>query len=164
MCANRVRIETLKTLEPVASLPEARLHELVGLCHVETANKNSNPFLVRGIASQAVYLLRGELRLTYPDGSSNVLVGGSERSRYPLGRRDGVFTSAKAITDVELMRIDDDLLDVMATWDEAASAANSEKQKRPNAGGSSIANWTLIPGRVSIPNLKSDDLPQLCAL
>src|SRR5258708_38183548 len=97
MCANRIRIETLKTLEPVASLPEARLHELVGLCHVETANKNSNPFLMRGIAGQAVYLLRGELVLTYPDGSSKVLVGGSERSRYPLGRRGGVFPPAKRV-------------------------------------------------------------------
>src|SRR4029077_3768324 len=142
MCANRVRIETLKTLEPVASLPESRLHELVGLCHVETANKNSNPFLVRGIAGQAVYLLRGELVLTYPDGSSKVLVGGSERSRYPLGRRGEVFTSVKAITEVELMRIDDDLLDVMGPWDEAASAGHSEKQKA-EGGGSSLANWTL---------------------
>src|SRR5947208_1725786 len=119
MCANRVRIETLKTLEPVASLPEARLRELVDLCHVETARKNSNPFLVRGIVGQAVYLLRGELVLTYPDGSSKVLVGGSERSRYPLGRRGEVFTRVKAITDVELMRRNDDLLDVMATWEEA---------------------------------------------
>src|SRR6266446_2160318 len=142
MCATRVRIETLKALEPVASLPEARLHELVDLCHVETASKNSNPFLVRGIADQAVYLLRGELVLTYPDGSSKVLVGGSERSRYPLGRRGEVFTSIKAITDVELMRIDDDLLDVMATWHEAAFGDYSAKKVEDE--GSSLANWTLM--------------------
>src|SRR5437867_2262276 len=150
MCATRVRIETLKALEPVASLPEARLHELVRLCHVETASKNSNPFLVRSIADQAVYLLRGELMLTYPDGSSKVLVGGSERSRYPLGRRGEVFTSVKAITDIELMRIDDDLLDVMATWDEAASAGYSEKQMKAEDEASSLANWTLMSGMVSV--------------
>jgi len=160
MCANRVRIETLKTLEPVASLPESRLHELVGLCHVETANKNSNPFLVRGIAGQAVYLLRGELVLTYPDGSSKVLVGGSERSRYPLGRRGEVFTSVKAITEVELMRIDDDLLDVMATWDEAASAGHSEKQKAEDEG-SSLANWTLMSGMFSVSSLKYGEFSRL---
>jgi hypothetical protein len=96
-------------------------------------SKNSDPFLVRGVAGQAVYLLRGELVLTYPDGSSKVLVGGSERSRYPLSRRGEVFTSAKAITEVELMRIDDDLLDVMATWDEAASADYSAKPKGAEA-------------------------------
>src|SRR5438034_188865 len=130
MCANRVRIETLKTLEPVASLPEARLHELVDLCHVETARKNSNPFLVRGIVGQAVYLLRGELVLTYPDGSSKVLVAGSERSRYPLGRRGEVFTSVKAITDVELMRIDDDLLADLKSGDAFGEEALVSEARR----------------------------------
>ncbi|TMH55992.1 MAG: cyclic nucleotide-binding domain-containing protein [Betaproteobacteria bacterium] len=161
MCANRVRIETLKTLEPVASLPEARLHELVDLCHVETARKNSNPFLVRGIVGQAVYLLRGELVLTYPDGSSKVLVAGSERSRYPLGRRGEVFTSVKAITDVELMRIDDDLLDVMATWDEAVSADRSEKQKKAGDEGSLPASWTLMSGMFSVSSLKYGEFSRL---
>ncbi len=157
MCA--VRIETLRALEPVASLPEARLNELIGLCHVETASKNSNPFLVRGIAGQAVYLLRGELALTYPDGSSKVLVGGSERSRYPLGRRGEVFTSVKAITDVELMRIDDDLLDVMATWDEAASADYSARKVEDER--SSLANWTLMSGMFSVSSLKYGAFSQL---
>src|SRR5256885_12004879 len=96
MSATRVRIETLKTLEPVASLPEARLLELVGLCHTETASKNSNPFLGREIAGQAVYLLRGELMVTYPDGSLRVLVTGYERSRYPLGRRWHGFTDLQS--------------------------------------------------------------------
>jgi rhodanese-related sulfurtransferase len=159
MCA--VRIETLKALEPVASLPEARLNELAGLCHVETASKNSDPFLVRGVARQAVYLLRGELVLTYPDGSSKVLVAGSERSRYPLSRRGEVFTSAKAITEVELMRIDDDLLDVMATWDEAASADYSAKPKTADDEGGSLANWTLMSGMFSVSSLKYGAFSQL---
>ncbi|HYU68490.1 MAG TPA: cyclic nucleotide-binding domain-containing protein [Burkholderiales bacterium] len=156
-----VRIETLKALEPVASLPEARLNELVGVCHVETAGKNSNPFFVRGMAGQAVYLLRGELVLTYPDGSSKVLVGGSERSRYPLGRRGEVFTSVKAITDVELMRIDDDLLDVMVTWEQAAFADSSAGQKRAEDDRSSLANWTLMSGMFSLSSLKYGAFSQL---
>src|SRR5204862_7819015 len=118
MSATRVRIETLKTLEPVASLPEARLLELVGLCHTETASKNSNPFLGREIAGQAVYLLRGELMVTDRDESSRVQVAGSERSRYSLGRRGEVFTSVRAIPDDELVSIDDNLLDVLVTFDE----------------------------------------------
>src|SRR3979490_2355058 len=161
MCATRVRIETWKALEPVASLPEARPTELVGLCHVETASKNSDPFLVRGIADQAVYLLRGELVLTYPDGSSEGVGGGSERSRYPLGRRGDVFTSAKAVTDIELMRINDDLLDVMATWDEAASAGHAEKQERQEAEASSLANWTLMSGMFSVSSLKYGEFSRL---
>src|SRR5260221_11295831 len=128
MCA--VRIETLKALEPIASLPEARLNELVGLCRTETASKDSDPFLTRGVEGQVVYLVRGELMLTHPDGSSKVLVGGSERSRYPLGRRGEGFTSAKAITQAELMRSDDYLLDAMALSEEAGSADPSRTRGR----------------------------------
>src|SRR5207248_10649212 len=101
MSATRVRIETLKTLEPVASLPEARLLELVGLCHTETASKNSNPFLGREIAGQAVDLLRGELMVTYPDGTSRVLVAGSERARESLGLRGGVVAGVRSLHGVD---------------------------------------------------------------
>ena len=75
MCAAKVSVETLKAVEPIGSLPDARLSELAGLCQLETVSRNSDPFLVRTVAGQAVYLLRGELMLTYPDGSSKVLVG-----------------------------------------------------------------------------------------
>jgi rhodanese-related sulfurtransferase len=118
---------------------------------METVSGNSNPFLVHGVAGKAVYLLRGELMLTYPDGSSKVLVGGSDRSRYPLVRRGEVFTSAKAITEVELMRVDDDLLDVMATWDQLAAADVSTRKK---AERMAFANWTLMSGMFSVNSLK----------
>ncbi len=116
MSATEVRSQTLKTLEPLSSLSEARLSELAELCHLESVGRNMDPFRARGLAGQVVYLVHGELALTYPDGSSTVLVGGSDDARYPLGRRGRAFTSAKAITDVELIRIDEDLLDIMVTW------------------------------------------------
>jgi rhodanese-related sulfurtransferase len=159
MCATRVSAETLKGFEPIGSLPEARLNELAGLCQLETVGRDSESFLVRSIAGQAVYLLRGELVLTYPDGTSKILVGGSERSRYPLAHRGEVFTSAKAVTEVELMRIDDDLLDVMATWDQVAAVEGSPKKtaKESNA----FANWSMMSGMFSVSNLKYGAFSQL---
>jgi rhodanese-related sulfurtransferase len=159
MCATRVSAETLKTFQPLGSLPEARLDELAGHCLLETIGKNSDPFLVRGIAGQAVYLLRGELALTYPDGTSRVLVGGSERSRYPVAQRGEVFTSAKAVTDVELVRIDDDLLDVMATWDQVASVESAQKETAK--GGGALANWSMMSGMFSVASLKYGAFSQL---
>ena len=157
MCAARVSVETLRTFEPIGSLPDERLSQLAGLCQLETVGRNSDPFLVRSIAGQAVYLLRGELVLTYPDGSSKVLVGGSDRSRHPLAHRGEVFTSAKAVTEVELMRIDDDLIDVMTTWDQVASADVSAKK----AKSSSFANWTMMSGMFSVSSLKYGAFSQL---
>src|SRR6266849_6040476 len=71
------------------------------------------------------------------------------------------ITCVKAITDVELMRIDDDLLDVMATWDEAASADYSAKQKKVEDEESSLANWTLMSGMFSVSSLKYGAFSQL---
>jgi rhodanese-related sulfurtransferase len=158
MCATRVSVETLRKFEPIGSLPESRLTEIAGLCELETIGPNSDPFLARGAAGHAVYLLRGELVLTYPDGSSKVLVGGSSRSRYPLAQRGEVFTSAKAVTDVELVRIDDDLLDVMATWDQLASESPA---KRADSGGSALANWTMMSGMFSVSSLRYGAFSQL---
>jgi rhodanese-related sulfurtransferase len=158
MCATKVNIETLRTLEPIGSLPDARLDELARHCHLRTVGKDSDPFLVRGNPGQSVYLLRGELVLTYPDATSKVLVGGSDRSRYPLAKRGEAFTGAKAITELELMLVDDDLVDMMATWDQVASADVSPKKK---TDGSSFANWMLMSGMFSVNSLKYGAFSQL---
>jgi len=159
MCAAKVNIETLRSLEPVASLSEARLSELAGLCHTESVSKDSDPFRERGVLGQAVYVVRGELALTYPDGSSKVLVGGSEQARRPLGRPGEKFLSARAITQVELVRIDDNLLDLMATWDQLALAGRLEK--KPASGETALASWNLMSGMFSASSLKYGAFSQL---
>lgn len=160
MCATRVRVEILGALEPIASLSEARLDELAGLCHLESVSKDSDPFRARGTAGQTVYLIRGDLALTYPDGSSKVLVGGSDQARHPLGRGGQIFTSARAITDIELIRIDDDLLDIMATWDQIAVAGTS-RQSTAESGEKSLANWSLLSGSFSVSSLRYGAFAQL---
>jgi len=161
MSATRVRIETLGALEPIASLSEARLNELAGLCHLEGMKKDSDPFRERGLSGQTVYLIRGELALAYPDGSSKVLVGGSDQARHPLGRSGQIFTSARAITDIELIRIDDDLLDIMATWDQVALAGSSMRQSSAESGERSFANWSLLSGTFSVSSLRYGAFSQL---
>ena len=160
MCATRVRTETLGALEPIASLSEARLNELAGLCSLEIVNQGADPFRVRGTAGQTVYLVRGDLALAYPDGSSRVLAGGSEQARYPLGRSGLAFTSARAITDIELIRIENEVLDIMATWDQIAVAGSSTKQSSAE-GEKSLANWSLLSGTFSVNSLRYGAFSQL---
>jgi hypothetical protein len=50
-----VSIETLKSFEPIASMPEARLRELAGLCELETLGKDSDPFAVRGKGRRSIW-------------------------------------------------------------------------------------------------------------
>ena len=164
MQSARASVEMLRKLEPLSALSGSRLDELAGLCSLERIERNQDPFRSRGLTGQTVYLVHGELALVYADGSSSVFVGGSDDTRHPLGRRGGAFVSAKAVTDVDLVRIDDDLLDIMVTWDQLAEVSRSEKRQETGSGGpASITNWSLLSGMFSVSNLKYGAFSQMPA-
>ena len=159
MAASKVSVEALKPLEPLSPLSDVRLKELADLCYIESVGRNLDPFRLRPIAGQSVYLLRGELALAYGQGRSEVVVGGSADARYPLGKRRS-FISAKAVTEVQLIRIDDDLLDIMLTWDQVAlqeQAGVRQSAERPASG----ANWSVMSGLFGINNLRFGAFSQL---
>jgi len=161
MALAKVDIDTLTRLEPVGSLSTERLRELADLCYVERVSRNLDPFRMRSTAGQTVYLVRGEITLTYPGGASVVLAGGSEEARHPLGKRGAMFIGAKAITDLELVRIDDDLLDIMVTWDQLATTDAAHRDKALSSDGPTLAKWTIMSGMFSVSNLKYGAFAQL---
>jgi len=159
MAATKVSFETLKTLEPLSSLSDARLRELAELCVIENVFRAADPFQQRPIVGQSAYVLRGELALVYGQGSSEVIVGGSAEARCSLGKRP--FVSAKAVTDVQLIRIDDDLLDIMLTWDQISEhepVGTSQPAKRSEGG-----DWGVMSGLFGISNLRFGPFSQLPA-
>ena len=87
------------------------------------------------------------------------MVGTTAEARHPLGRKTP-FASAKAITDIELVRIDEDLLDIMLTWDQLA-ADDRTGARATESGVPSMANWAILSGVFSINNLKSGAFAQL---
>ncbi|MFA5916176.1 MAG: cyclic nucleotide-binding domain-containing protein [Burkholderiales bacterium] len=159
MAATKVSVEALRNLDPLASLSEVRLKELAELCCIEPVARGADPFHLRTIAGQSAYVVRGELALAYGQGSSEVVVGGSAEARGPLGKRRA-FTSARAVTEVELIRIDDDLLDIMLTWDQVAmqeQAGSKQSAERPASG----ADWGVMSGMFGINNLRFGAFSQL---
>lgn len=159
MQSERLSVAALKALRPIAALSEQRLSELSELCLVERVSKTLDPFRVKGVDGQMVFLMRGELALLYPNGSSQVVVGGSAEAGHPLGRKLA-FDSAKAITDIDLLRIDDDLIDIMATWDQIAKGSAVADA---GAESTSIANWAVLTGLFSVKSLRSAPFAQLPA-
>ncbi len=155
MPATKVSVAALRTLEPLGSLSDARLNELADLCCIEPVRCSMDPFRLGSTAGQSVYVLRGELALAYSQGSSEVIVGGSAEARYPLGKRRA-FISAKAVTDVQLIRIDDDLLDTMLTWDQAAM--QEQAGAKQTASG---ADWSVMSGLLGINKLRFGAFSQL---
>src|SRR5687767_13139633 len=134
--SSKVSKEMLKGLEPIGSMTDSRLTELADLCHIENVPKGSDLFRNHGLAGQSVYLVSGTLTLSKSNGSSDRVSSGEQRAKRPLGRRGAEFESATAETDVWLIRIDEDLLDIMATWDQLASVEPTQPRDPKEASGS----------------------------
>lgn len=153
-----VDFRVLSRLQPICALPEARLRELAGLCHRENVGRSVDPFRLNGSRKQSVYLLSGELKLSFVDGSSSVMVGGSEAAAWSLTRQPPAVRDARAITDVSLIRIDDDVLDIMMTWDQVAVGAGGSLARDQ---ATEATDWRMMTGAFRLPSLTSGALSRL---
>jgi rhodanese-related sulfurtransferase len=149
--------EQLSTLAPLAGLSAERLAELANMAVVERAPRGSDPLKHRIDAAQSVFLLQGELLLAFEEGGTLVVVGGSEETRQALNRQKQRLSRSKAITDVDLLAVEDDVLDILATWDQVAAAGGEG-----SAMGRAVrSDARLITGAFSLTNLRSGTFAQL---
>jgi CRP-like cAMP-binding protein len=119
MATRHPSAEQLAALAPLARLPRARLDELAELSLIEQAPRGADALKDRE-PGRPVFLVRGEVLLAFNGGGTLVVVGGTGEGCRPLNRGRQSLLRSKAITDVELVTLDDDFLDVLKTWDQAA--------------------------------------------
>ena len=147
----------LATLAPLAGLSPERLSELAQVTVVERAQRGSDPLKERLDAQQSIFLLQGELLLSFEGGGTLVVVGGTQDTRQALNRQPQRLARSKAITDVDLLAVDDDVLDILATWDQVA-AAGAESSIMGKAVRSDAR---MVTGAFSLGNLRSGAFAQL---
>ncbi|MGE5386596.1 MAG: cyclic nucleotide-binding domain-containing protein [Betaproteobacteria bacterium] len=147
----------LGRLEPIRGLSVERLQELASICSPEHHDIGADPLRGMSVAGQSVYLLHGELRVTLPDGCMRVMVGGCDEANWPLGQKILMPVAGKAITPIDMMRIDNDLLDILMTWDQLSSAAVA-----PGSGKKEEATaWRTMSGIFNSVMLTVGALAQL---
>ena len=146
-----ISIEVLGKLEPLDVLSPDSLREISRMCYAEKVSRNQDPFRLKGLQGQAVFLVKGELKLDNPDTSSEIMVGGTEAAMRSLDKRKPAFTGAKAITDVELVRIDEEVLDIMLTWDQLAAPPATTAKKATEAADRT--DWRTMTGMFAAENL-----------
>lgn len=117
----RVTPEQLSTLAPLGSLAPERLRELADASIVERSSRGSDLLAGRTGNDQALFLLRGEVLLMFRGGGTLVIVGGMGEGRHPLNRRAAPIARARAISDVELLIVEDEVLDIAVTFDQVAA-------------------------------------------
>lgn len=145
--------DQLAALAPLAGLSRERLAELSEVAAIERAPRGADPFSGRTLAKQSVFLLAGELLLSFQAGGTLVVVGGSEETRHALNRRKETVARARAITDVDLLVLEDDLLDILATWDQVAASRGREMAA---SGAFSLSNLRTI--FAPLPPARIDEL------
>ena len=153
----RATPEQLSTLAPLTGLSPERLAELAAVAVIERGQRGTDPLKDRLQAPQSIFLLQGELLLAFEGGGTLVVVGGSEETQQALNRQKQRLARSKAITDVDLLAIDDDVLDILATWDQVAAGGGEG-----SAMGKAVrSDARLITGAFSLGNLRSGAFAQL---
>jgi CRP-like cAMP-binding protein len=152
----RATPEQLSTLAPLTGLSPERLAELASVAVIERAPRGTDPLKGRLNAPQSVFLLQGELLLAFEEGGTLVVVGGSEETRHALNRQKQRLARTKAITDVDLIAVEDDVLDILATWDQVAAGGEGSVM-----GRAVRSDARIITGAFSLGNLRSGAFAQL---
>src|SRR6185295_15122111 len=152
----RPRSDQLAALAPLAGFSDGRLAELAQVAVVERARRGSDPLQDRLAGSQSVFLLAGELMLAFEGGGTLVVVGGSDEARLALNRQSQRVARSKAITDVDLVMLDDEVLDILATWDQVAAGADSTL-----TGQAAAADARIVSGAFGLGKLRSGAFAQL---
>jgi CRP-like cAMP-binding protein len=152
----RPRPDQLAALAPLAGFSAERLAELAQVAVVERARRGSDPLQDRLEGPQSVFLLAGELLLAFEGGGTLVVVGGSDEARQALNRQSDRPARSKAITDVDLVMLDDEVLDILATWDQVAAGADSTL-----TGQAGAADARIVTGAFGLGKLRSGAFAQL---
>jgi rhodanese-related sulfurtransferase len=143
---DRVAAEQLRQFQPLASLPEATLHQMAPHCHIERVARNLDPFRLRDWRGQVIYLLKGELKLESADGGVRVLVGGLDEALLPLMPDDISRLAGRAITDIELLCVEENSLDIAVTWQQLMMPAGT-------ASAATGADWRSSSGMFALHDL-----------
>lgn len=154
----------LTGLEPISSLSSVRLREILAHCHIESIPQGKH--WVYGAKNQSVYLVDGELELTYQDGNKVVINAKSEWARHPLGEHQPQIVSALALRDSNLLYIDSELLDRVVALDQL-SQLDTMRHSFVVGGRENIANvlhsmkQLLDSSMFSVDNIKNGPLARL---
>jgi CRP-like cAMP-binding protein/rhodanese-related sulfurtransferase len=119
--SKQVEIAQLKALSPLDSLKKDNLHALAKKTKIREAQPGEALFREGDSEKRTVYVLSGTVELREGDRTAGRVAGGGEDARNPLSPKLPRHHSAIAVSPVEYVTIDSDLLDVMLTWDQTGS-------------------------------------------
>ena len=151
-------LEVLSRLQPLCQLDDKSLSGLIPLCRIERFERNADPLLAKNWAGRVMYLTKGQLRVDAVEGGMDILVGGFDRALLPVVSDGHRPARTKAITDIEVLSLDEEPLDILVTWDQVA-----QKSQQSATDRTSTTEWRRMSGLFTMENLTLGALAELPA-
>ena len=130
--------DILAKLDPISRLSPSRLDELADVCITEHVSKDLDPTRMSTAEMQALYIVRGDLGIRYENGNKVILRGGTDAAKHPVDSERLKIRDTIALTPIDVVRIDLDLLDIMLTWDQLSGYVAPGAKARAVAAPSEV--------------------------
>lgn len=111
----------LKKLIPICELTDDNFQELVKQIQLDVLPAGKVLFKRGDSDKNTYYLINGEVSLIDGNGTEKLLNHRSTQCRFPLDHHRPRHYTAIAKTEIRYLRIDNNLLDVLLTWDQNTS-------------------------------------------
>jgi len=116
--------ERLQQLVPLASLSPVSLDALAEVLVVERISKGIDPTKMKAHQTEVLYLISGDLGVRYQNGKKLILRGGTAAAKKPINTERLGIQATIALSPIEIIRIDLDVLTVTQTWDQMVALTN----------------------------------------
>jgi CRP-like cAMP-binding protein/rhodanese-related sulfurtransferase len=113
-----IDISILKTFSPLDGMKAENLHALARKTQILEIDAGRVLFKQGDTDKRTFYLVAGQVELRADDKTIGILRSGSPEARAALAPGLPRKFTARALTDIEYIVIDSDLLDVLLTWDQ----------------------------------------------
>jgi len=121
----------LRPFSPLDGLKAENLNALARKTTVRQLDAGRVLFKEGDTDKRTFYLVSGDLELRSGERTVSTLRGGSPEARNPVVPGQPRRFTARALSDIQYVSVDSDLLDVLLTWDQTGSYEVSEISKEP---------------------------------
>jgi CRP-like cAMP-binding protein len=119
--SRQVEHSEISKLVPISSLTYENQAELVRKVSTQDVAAGKMLFKAGQTDKKTIYLLQGELELRTESGELKVIQSGTKEALHPVAHRQPRDVTCIAKKDSVVIAVDNDLMDVLVTWDQTAS-------------------------------------------
>ncbi|HEC20258.1 MAG TPA: cyclic nucleotide-binding domain-containing protein [Gammaproteobacteria bacterium] len=129
------------SLVPIKALGMEHCRELLAQSEVVAFAKGTIIFEQGDVSQSIVYVMSGDVELLVDGQVEKHIRGGTRLAKLPLEQAEQCQHTARALTDVVCVRVDQNALDIMLTWDQSGGYEVQELDESVRAEDDDDGDW-----------------------